>query len=59
MTKMGLLGRRIDPATGRPRTESRRLRALAVSEGAKADAAIKKTRQAHQQRQSRRNAASN
>jgi hypothetical protein len=56
---MGLFGKRIDPATGRQRSETKRLRALAVSEGKKADAAIARTKRLHQQRMSRRNAASN
>jgi len=59
MTAMGLFGRRIDPATGRPRSHTKAIRARAKIEDARADAAIRKTERLYQQRMSRRNAASN
>ena len=67
---MGLFGNRIDPATGRPRSETRQIRARGIAQDAQADAAIALTealyqervggaRQAVQRARSRRAAGSN
>jgi len=56
---MGRFGKRIDPATGRPRSQTRAIRARAKIEDARADASIRTAERAYQRRMARRNAGLN